>query len=194
MRLGLVLSLSTLVLACGGTDPGPTASGSTSEPLAVDPSEPRAVEPAYAALDAASRDAVGRSPVPVLLLPERYAADAQVMVGPRWLAVAYSRDGLTLNLHATDAAVNALSEEELQRVEPAPHRVRGVPARTTVNDGIRAVTWEHEGVAYSLEVECADVLDDERCAAPTFAFSLADELVALPETFERGARRVGGAR
>jgi hypothetical protein len=198
MRLGLVLSLFALLLACGGTDPGPTASGSTTEPLALDPSEsdpsePR-VEPAYAALDAESRDAVGRSPVPVLLLPERYAADARVMVGPRWLAIAYSKDGLTLSLHATDAAVNALSEEELRRVLPAEQRVRGVPARTTVNDGIRAVTWEHEGVAYSLEVECADVLDDARCAAPTFALSLADELVALPQTFERGARRVGGVR
>lgn len=182
MRLGLVLLFS--FLGCGGTDAGPATS--TSQPLAN--------QPAYAALDDASRDAVDRSPVPVLLFPERFAADAQVMAGPRWLAIAYSKDGLTLSLHATDAAVSALTEEELQRVEPAPHRVRGVPARTTVNDGIRAVTWEHEGVAYSLEVECADVLEDERCAAPTFAFDLADELVALPETFERGARRAGGAR
>jgi hypothetical protein len=185
MRFGVLLPL-LLALACGGADPGPATSGATSQPLAN--------EPAYAALDAGSRDAVDRSPVPVLLLPERYAPDAQVMAGPRWLAIAYSKDGLTLSLHATDAAVNALSDEELQRVAPAPHRVRGVPARTTVNDGIRAVTWEHEGVAYSLEVECADVLDDERCAAPTFALSLADELVALPETFERGARRAGGVR
>lgn len=171
-----------LLVACGG--PEPTAT-STAQPLAN--------EPAYAALDATSRDAVDRSPVPVLLLPVDYAADAQVMVGPRWLAVAWSRDGLTLNLHATDAAGPALSEEELQRLPPATHEVRGVPARTTVNDGIRSVAWEHEGVAYSLEAECADVSEDVRCAAPTFLLELADALVALPSTFDRGARR-GGSR
>jgi hypothetical protein len=181
------VALFVLLAACGGTEaPAPQPTGASTQPLAN--------EPAYASLDAESRAAVDRSPVPVLLLPERFATDAHVMAGPRWLAIAYSKDGLTLSLHATDHAAPALSEEELQRIPPATHEVRGVAARTTVNDGIRAVTWEHEGVAYSLEVECADVLEDPRCAAPTFALALADELVALPSTFERGAHRAEGSR
>jgi hypothetical protein len=182
----LVLLFVVLLAACGGTEAPAPQPGASIQPLAN--------ELAYASLDPESRAAVDRSPVPVLLLPERFAADAHVMAGPRWLAIAYSKEGLTLSLHATDHAAPALSEEELQRIPRATHEVRGVAARTTVNDGIRAVTWEHEGVAYSLEVECADVLEDSRCAAPTFALALADELVALPSTFERGAHRAEGSR
>lgn len=181
-------SIATVIalLACGGSEPPAAPATATAQAIAI--------EPAYATLDEESRDAVRRSPVPVLLLPAEYAPDAQVMAGPRWLAVAWSKEGLTLNLHATDAAAPALSPEELQRLPPAALSVRGVPARSTVNDGIRALAWEHEGVAYSLEVECANVLEDARCASPDFALTLADALVALPLTFDRGARRLGGPR
>lgn len=149
-------------------------------------------EPAYAGLSAASREAVAQSPVPVLLLPARFAAAAQVMAGPRWLAITWTEpEGMTLSLHATDHAAPALDEVELRRLTPAEHTVRGRPARTTSNEGIRAVTWEDDGVAYSLEVECFDVLRDARCAHPGFALDLADELVALPSTRDRGAVRTG---
>lgn len=84
---------------------------------------------------------------------------------------------MTLILQATDV-IHATLPNGAQ-VPPPPERVRGVPARTTVNEGIRSVTWGEIGAQYSLEVEChEDPLRDSRCAMPGFALNLAEELVA----------------
>lgn len=127
-----------------------------------------------------SRDQLAQSPVPALLFPERFAAETVVTSGPRWFAASYHEDGeITLSIHATDVVHNRLGEREAQRIPPAVHEVRGEPARTTVNEGIRAITWNHEGVAYALEVECYEPFSDDRCTEPYWALDLADELVAV---------------
>lgn len=143
-------------------------------------SQSTALSPALEALSQTSRAQVDRSPVPVLLFPERFATDTVVTTGPRWYAASFHREGeITLSIHATDVVHNRLSERETQAITPAFHEVRGEPARASVNEGIRAVTWTHEGVAYALEVECYHPFSDDRCTEPYWALDLADELVAL---------------
>lgn len=166
MRWSLPLSL-LLLAAC-----------SSSAPVEVRRAALQA--PSLSGLPEASREAVAQARIPVLLLPERFAAESVVTVGPRWYAVSFHRDrDVTVSIHATDMVHGALSDEERAALPPPEHQVRGVPARTGVNEGIRYVTFTEDGVAYALEVECWDVRSDPRCTAPYWALDLADELVEV---------------
>lgn len=112
----------------------------------------------------------------VLVLPERFAAETFVTAGPAWYALSYHHEGLTVSLHATDRVHAELDPQELERIGPPSETVRGEPARTTLNEQIRAVTWTEDGVAFALEVECFHALSDTRCTEPYWALDLADEL------------------
>jgi len=128
--------------------------------------------PALEAMGASSQEAALTSNVRPLLLPMPYAAATEALTGPRWFALSYRDPTHTISLHATDVVHHRLDEQ----VPPGRFVVRGVPARSTVNEGIRAVTWTHENVAYALEVECARPFSDERCTNADYALDLAEQL------------------
>ena len=84
-----------------------------------------------------------------------------------------SRGPITRSIHATDAVHHAELNEE---VPEAKLRVRGQPARTTVNEGIRSLSWEEAGVAYVIEVECEAPFEDARCTEADYIQDLAASL------------------
>ena len=128
-------------------------------------------------LPAEARAALDQTPLPVLVFPTRYAGLTRASAAEHFVSLNVQVESMTLILQATDV-VHATLPDGAQ-VPPAAERVRGVPARTTVNEGIRSVTWGEVGAQYSLEVEChEDPLRDSRCATPGFALDLAEELVA----------------
>ncbi|MFK8002026.1 MAG: hypothetical protein AB8H86_20690 [Polyangiales bacterium] len=128
-------------------------------------------------LPAESRAVLDETTLPVLLFPTRYAGLTHASAGEHFFSLNVQTERMTLILQGTDV-VHATLPEGAQ--VPAPREtVRGIPARTTVNEGIRSVTWGEVGAEYSLEVEChEDPLVDSRCATPGFALDLAEELVA----------------
>lgn len=191
MRLALLCSLLLAATGCGrepdaAARPAPLqgqAAPSPDEPVAPGPASGSPAvaatpPPAVALLGAESRAALADSPVPMLVLPERYAAGTTVMRGPEWAALSYRDDELTLSLHATRRAHPVIDDEELLEIPPADQSVRGEPARVTINEAIRSVGWIEDGVAYALEVECARPMDDVRCTESDFVLALAEQLVA----------------
>lgn len=173
--MGVRLGLFVFSVACVGCGSSADLAGQSS---ALEPT----TEPAFTALSQTSREQLERSPVTPLLFPERYADATVVTTGPRWYAASYHEDGeITLSIHATDVVHSRLSERDAERITPEFHEVRGEPARATVNEGIRAITWTHEGVAYALEVECWQPFSDDRCTEPYWALDLADELVEVTQ-------------
>jgi hypothetical protein len=128
-------------------------------------------------LPADARTVLDETPLPVLVFPSRYGGLTRANAGAHFFSLNVQVESLTLILQGTDV-VHATLPAGAQVPEPAD-QVRGVPARTTVNEGIRSVTWGEVGAQYSLEVEChEDPLSDSRCATPGFALDLAEELVA----------------
>lgn len=125
-----------------------------------------------------SSEALRAVPFPVLLLPERFREGAVITSGTVWYAMSYDRPrDVNVAIHATNQVHMTLEDEEL----PPPNaEVRGVPAHTGVNEGIRSITWEDAEVAYVVEVECWNVFEDPRCTEPDFARQIAEDLVELP--------------
>ena len=168
-----------LLSACSGD---PTGSGSApltepSEPPGA-PGAPGSATAAVEALGSASRAALASAPVDrVLLFPAAYLDDAVVTSGPHFFAVSARHEDLTLSLHATDVVHQALPDGVA--VPAAELEVRGAPARESMNDGIRGVTWTEAGMTYDLEVECFEALTDPRCTEDEFIRGLAAELVEV---------------
>ena len=133
------------------------------------------------ALTSDARRAVEQSTLPVLLLPARFGEATRAVAGPRFLTLNAPDGDVTVMLQVSNVVHHGLPEGA---TVPAPEtEVRGVPARTGLNEGIRFVTWGERGAFYSLEVECHSMpLEDVRCASEGFALDLADELVAVGGT------------
>jgi len=168
--------LIVVALAGCGTD----RTGSSEAPL----TSPEATAPdssarlAMGALDARSRAAIEGAPVErMLLFPAAFSSDAVVTSGPHFFAVSARHEDLTLSLHATDVVHGALPDDV--HIPEAPFEVRGAPARESMNDGIRGVTWTEAGMTYDLEVECFEALTDPRCTEDAFLRDLAEQLVEV---------------
>lgn len=135
----------------------------------------RALE-ASDSLSAASRATLEETPLPVLVFPARYAPQTRATSGEHFFALSAQVDNTTLFLGGTNVVHTSLPESAI--VPPPDAEVRGMPAHTTVNEGIRIVTWGEPGAYYSLEIECNEhPRSDSRCTSPGFALDLADELV-----------------
>lgn len=171
MRVPIVLLAGLFALGCD-TPKEPRTSSKTnaveakSWPLAVDTA-------ALAALDPHSREAVGKSPVPVLI-PKRpeLLAIGKVMVEEHWYAFHASHDGITVNVGA--------SRIEHQHDDLPPQKgktlIRGVSGWLTKNESIWTATWRELGIWYSLDVECGEP-SDPRCASESIILSMATDLV-----------------
>jgi hypothetical protein len=123
-----------------------------------------------------SRAALDATTVPLLFPNDlALAATAVVTSGPRWVAASIPQADLTVSIHATREAMPPPA------LNPPRHsdRLRALPATITVNEGIRAATWEEGGVAYMVDVECARPAEDPRCTADVFVRALVEGLVRV---------------
>lgn len=105
-----------------------------------------------ATLDDELRVAIEAAPLPVMLPTEVPLGSAALTQGEHWWALWLQHDGLTITLHASGMA----------RVHPhlrgaaLPHTVRGTEGLVTQNESVWSAAWVEHGVAYALEIECAD--------------------------------------
>lgn len=139
---------------------------------------------ALEALSKDARDEVVKSPVPVLLPTDsELAPRAIVTVGPVYYAVSSSENGITLTLHGTRLAY------QYADIPPAKgdRQLRGASGWVTKESGIWSASWHERGVAYSLDLECADP-NDGRCTDDRL---LVDHVTRLVYAGGQGALRGG---
>ncbi len=176
------LCVLALALGCATSaedaPPAPSKARPTAAPRIVD------VEvrwPAASAIDQAvlaklsddARAVVRRAPVPVLVVDEGdMAASATLMAEKRWFALSTRGDSVIVSVHASKAAHRYPGMETAGR---GRHRVRGHDAWVTQNEAIWSAAWIENGVAYSLELECA-ALPDPRCDSEDYLMQLAGKL------------------
>ena len=142
----------------------------------------------YQTLSAQSRAAVDRAPIaPLFFGTAPTGGSAVVTAGPHFYAVSLHRDGHSLVLHGVDQVHAQVLDEGATEAPGGPgganSSVRGRPATILVNEGIRSVAWEEDGVFWSVEVECDRPFEDSRCTQDAYLLREADALVTL-----RGAR------
>lgn len=170
--LGFVV-LSALAIGCHGGDLAhvapleEVAPGSQGSPFT-------GVAGRFEALSPDAQRAIESSRLPILL-PENPALLASVLVttGPHFVAWAAQGDGVHVSLHGTDHRWRVGTEAP---PAPEPDQVRGMRAVVSQNEGIQTATWDEGGVAWALDLECAQAYRDARCAEPSYVRALAETL------------------
>ncbi|MEM6990913.1 MAG: hypothetical protein AAF721_10460 [Myxococcota bacterium] len=124
----------------------------------VDWSSPGTVDAsAYETLPESAQREVDMAPVP-MLVPNDAAllASAVVTTGKHWAALASHADGIHVSVQASGEA------KVYSHIKPVrgPDQVRGQDAFVTHNEGIWVASWIEHGVAYNVELECADIKAD----------------------------------
>lgn len=159
----LAPGLALLVGCSARTGSAPATEAPTSEPQAVVQTVrwPGGTLDSLSlgALSTASREAVGRSPVPVLVPRGAPLATGKLMVGPHWYAFSADLGGAHVSVSATRVAYTYGVAFDV----PARREVRGLAVSLTRSEGIWSASWLEHNVAYSLDLECAAV-GDARCA------------------------------
>lgn len=133
-------------------------------------------EPAVALLPPASRSELTRAPFPMLVLGAEYASRSEVLCDEHWCAISAHLDGYDLMVHATNVWHDAASDEDLAQAQAGAVAIRDHSGLETINEDIRALSWNEHDVAYSLEVECAD-FRDSHCTDGAFLHGVANGLV-----------------
>lgn len=113
-----------------------------------------------ARLPAAARDALGRSPVPVLVPGEgALLGEAAIFSQASGYALSASHGGITVAIQASKLATLLAHIGNI----PGDTEIRGTLGWLGNNDGIRTASWIEHGVAYSLDLECY-VPDGPECS------------------------------
>jgi hypothetical protein len=130
---------------------------------------------ALAKLTPEAQSAVTRSPVTVLV-PRDAAllAAGTVMADKSWYAFHAQVNGVTIAIQGTNV-VHAYPEVAPDDGNTVLRRGRGY---VTVNEGIRTVSFNEEGVAYAVDVECGTA-GDTHCASDAYVLELANGLVKV---------------
>jgi hypothetical protein len=130
--------------------------------------------PRVDALAPEARAAIDQSRLPILLPSDPAFLRAAIIThGPHFSALSSSHDSITLSVAATDARFE--NAEEMAPMQPVD-QVRGQPATFAVNDMIRTVSWDEAGLAWAVDVECADPERDARCASDDYLRSIVEGL------------------
>lgn len=184
----LVLSASSLLilglLGCQGAPKGEgsTSTGTTASRVEISP----VVWPKKEQLDKAtletlseeSRRKVAVSTVPVLVPSDpKLLAVGMVMAEEVWFAFNASADGITVSVHGTRLAHKY---DDIPKT-PGTTPMRGTKGLVTENERIRGTSWNENGVAYTVDLECASATD-ARCQSDKHVLEITD-----------GLRYVGGA-
>jgi hypothetical protein len=170
-------SLALSMMACepGTPDHPVTASADTHviTPKVTWPADTKVDARAFAALGEPKRatELLGRSPVPVLAPTSVAFERPTFVVGAEYYALTGRVSGATVAIQGTRAA------HRYEDIAPvAGNRVlRGARGFVSVNEGIRTTSWIENGVAYSVDVECA-APNDSRCTTDTFAVDIVEHL------------------
>ena len=187
------------VLALGACDPAPAPSTpSDVQPRAADDTKPvrtrgkvlggESVDRIVRWPDASTRDdelrallpeqaraVVDAAPVPILAPSDgELLASTVVTNGAHWSAWSAHADGLYVSFHASRRA------KVYPHVEPAKGNadVRGVDGWLTHNEGVWVASWIEHGVAYDLELECAQ-LQADACQSTDAVAALAESLTFI---------------
>ena len=182
-----LLFVTAAVLGCndstGTSERAPTVATSTLRPARV--TWPEASKIDEAALATIAREGtktdreisalVARSPVPVLAPKDLVLAAPTLVVEGEYFALSGRVGGATVALQGTRAA------HRYEGVEPATgtRDLRGTKGFVSVNEGIRTASWMENGAAYSVDVECADLLHDARCQSDDFLLSVVAQLTYI---------------
>lgn len=127
---------------------------------------------ALAALPTDARSNVGKSPVPVLVPNDaQLLSTALVSLGDDWYACNTKLEGLTINVQGNRASH---AYDDLPKLE-GTRSIRTSKGFVTTNEGIEVASWMENGVAYAVDVECAD-RDDARCLSDDFVLQTAESL------------------
>ena len=170
-----------LLLACNGTAASEPAPPTISTAAVV--VKPQVAWPATSTIDERAlaqlgdaRSQLSRSPVPVL------APNADgilvglerptVIVEGEYYVITARNHGATISIQGTRAA------HRYDGVDPHPGNksLRKGSGFVTVNEGIRSASFIENGVAYSVDVECAEHTD-ARCTSDAFVVELTNQLV-----------------
>jgi hypothetical protein len=186
--LAALFVVATAAGACEARDEGSSPAGRSSDAIEVQtprwPGADSLDRAALARLPNEAREAVRRSPVPVLVpATGELLAAAKVMPETHFYAFWSRAGGVTVSMQAT----RVLHRHGGIAAPPTPHRVRGQPAIVTENTGIRTATWIEDGVSYSIDVECA-AAGDTRCADTGFVIGLASGLAYVGGSGQEVAR------
>lgn len=171
MRITSLTLFTAALVACQSQPQEPQTS--TSSAPVTHAGDPRIDPATRAALSPEALAIVDRAPVPVLA-PRAIASHAIVTSDGPWAAWSATHDGLTVSLHATNEAAPA---DDLAPANP-DRVVRGAPAWITQNEAIWSAAWHEHGVAYSLELECAEP-SEPRCQDERVLLAIADDLVVV---------------
>ena len=180
MRLSSSVLLFTLGVGAAGCETPPadravTTSADTNvvTPKVTWPASAKVDERAVAALGDAKRasELLGRSPAPVLAPTNVTFERPTFVVGAEYYALTGRVSGTTIAIQGTRAA------HRYEDIAPiAGDRViRGTRGFVSTNEAIRTVSWIENGIAYSVDIECADP-SDTRCTSDTFALDIVEHL------------------
>lgn len=127
---------------------------------------------AYEGLNAAARRNIDDAPVPVLVPGDpELLASAVVTTGTHWAAVATAAAGQHVSIQISRQAKVYPHIKAAQ----GTHEVRGHAAFVTHNEGVWVASWIENGVAYNIELECAD-LKGAACQDSAAVVALAETL------------------
>ena len=180
VRLGssvLLFALPMAVLACEtpASDRAVTTSADTNvvTPKVTWPAPAKVDARAVAALGDAKRasELLGRSPAPVLAPTNVTFERPTFVVGAEFYALTGRVSGTTIAIQGTRAA------HRYEDVAPVAgdRAIRGTRGFVSTNEAIRTVSWIENGIAYSVDIECADPTDT-RCTSDTFALDVVEHL------------------
>ena len=168
-----------LLLACNGTPSEPAPAAVTTavvvKPQVSWPASSSIDERALASLGDA-RSQLSRSPVPVLAPSADSLRDGlerpTVIAAGEYYVITARNHGATISIQGTRAA------HRYDGIDPHPGNkpLRKGMGFVTVNEGIRSASFIENGVAYTVDVECAEHTDP-RCTSDAFVTELTNELV-----------------
>jgi len=137
------------------------------------PAAPKVDARAVASLGDARRasELLGRSPVPVLAPTNVTFERPTFVVGAEYYALTGRVAGTTIAIQGTRAA------HRYEDVAPVTgdRVLRGERGFVSTNEGIRTTSWIENGVAYSVDIECA-APTDARCTEEAFALDVVEHL------------------
>ena len=114
---------------------------------------------------------VGDSPVPVILPDDdQLLESAYITVGDAWYEASMQGDGHSVAIngtHRSHSAPGAGGKKEGDHSQPQGHLL-------TRTHGIVTLAFEEFGVAYAIDVECENPLENPLCAKDEYVLSLAE--------------------
>lgn len=127
------------------------------------------------------RASIARSPVPVLAPKDLRLESPTLVVEGEYFALNGRYQGTTISLQGTRAAHRyegvdpVQGNKEIIRGASSEHRLR---AFVSTNEGIRTASWIENGVAYSVDVECADPRE-ARCQGDELLLAIIAQLTFI---------------